>query len=55
MVQGQPERIVFNILSQKYLTQKMAGGVGQVVECLPSKHAALSSNPNNNNKKDSHI
>jgi hypothetical protein len=32
-------------LSQKYPTQKRAGGVAQVVEHLPSKCEALSSNP----------
>jgi hypothetical protein len=30
---------------EKYPTQKRASGVAQVVECLPSKHEALSSNP----------
>jgi hypothetical protein len=37
--------IVLENLSQKYPTQKMTGGVAQAVECLPSKHKALSSNP----------
>jgi hypothetical protein len=32
-------------LSQKFLTQKKAGGVVQVVECLLSKCEALSSQP----------
>jgi hypothetical protein len=31
-------------VSQKYPTQKRVGRVGQVVECLPSKCEALSSN-----------
>jgi hypothetical protein len=29
----------------------MAGGVAQVVECLPNKHEALSSNPSTEKKK----
>jgi hypothetical protein len=33
-------------LSQKYQTQKRAGGVPQVDEHLPSKYEAQSSNPN---------
>jgi hypothetical protein len=45
MVQNQPEQIVQETLSEKYPTQKRAGGVAQVVECLPSQHEALSSNP----------
>jgi hypothetical protein len=30
---------------------KRAGGVAEVVECLPSKPEALSSNPSNSKKK----
>jgi hypothetical protein len=33
-------------LSQKYPTRKRDGGVVQVVEHQPSKHEAMSSNPN---------
>jgi hypothetical protein len=29
----------------------MAGGMAQVVDCLPSKHEALSSNPSTDKKK----
>jgi hypothetical protein len=32
-------------LSQKYSTQNRAGGVTQVIQCLPNKCEALSSNP----------
>jgi hypothetical protein len=45
-VQSQPRQIVCETLSQKYLTQNRAGGMDQVVEHLPSKPEALSSNPN---------
>jgi hypothetical protein len=38
-------------LSQKYPTQKWAGRVAQVVQCLPGKCEALSSNPNTTKKK----
>jgi hypothetical protein len=37
-VQSQPGQILRETLSQKYPTQKRAGGVTQVVKCLPSKH-----------------
>jgi hypothetical protein len=36
-------------LKKKYPTQKKIVGVTQELECLPSKHEALSSNPNNPN------
>jgi hypothetical protein len=36
---------------EKYLTHKRAGGVAQVIECLPSKCEALSSNPSTEKKK----
>jgi hypothetical protein len=45
-VRSQPGQIVHETLSQKYSTQKRAEGVAQVVEYLPSKSEALSSNPN---------
>jgi hypothetical protein len=48
-VQSQPGQIEF--LSRKYPTQKRAGGVVQVLECLPSKCEALSSNPSTKKKK----
>jgi hypothetical protein len=38
-------------LSQKYRTQKTAGGVAQVIEILSSKCKALSSNPSTAKKK----
>jgi hypothetical protein len=38
-------------LSQKYPIQKMADGVAQVVEGLPSKCETLSSNPDTTKKK----
>jgi hypothetical protein len=36
---------------KKYPTQNRAGGVTQAVECLPSKHEALSSNTSTKRKK----
>jgi hypothetical protein len=36
---------------EKTQDKKRADGVSQVVECLPSKHEALSSNPINTKKK----
>jgi hypothetical protein len=38
-------------LSQKYPTQKRAGGMPQVVGCLPSKCVAISNSINRNLKK----
>jgi hypothetical protein len=38
-------------LSLKYLIQKGAGGVDQVVELVPCKHEALSSNPSTDKKE----
>jgi hypothetical protein len=51
MAGNQTRQIVHKTLSQKYLTQKRAGEVTQVVEHLPSKTEALSSSPNTANKK----
>jgi hypothetical protein len=45
MVQSQSQEDSSWDPSQKYLTQKRAGGVAHVVECLPSKHEAQSSKP----------
>jgi hypothetical protein len=45
VVRSQPKQIVHETLSRKYPTQKRAGRVTQVVECLPSKCEALSSHP----------
>jgi hypothetical protein len=50
-VQSQPRQIVHKTLSRKYPTQKRAGGVAQVVECLLSKHEVLSSNPSTRKKE----
>jgi hypothetical protein len=36
-VQSQPRQIVHETLFQKYPTQKRAGGVVQVIQCLPSQ------------------
>jgi hypothetical protein len=44
MVQSQPGQIVWEILSQKYPIQKRTGRVTQMVDCLPTKCKALSSN-----------
>jgi hypothetical protein len=38
-------QIVHETPSRKYPTEKRAGGVAQVVQCWPSKHEALNSNP----------
>jgi hypothetical protein len=51
MVQSQPGQTVPETLSQKHPTQNRTGGVAQVVECLPSKHEALSSNQSTDRKK----
>jgi hypothetical protein len=40
-VRSQPGQIAHRTRSQKHPTQR-AGGVAQVVECLPSKHEAQS-------------
>jgi hypothetical protein len=50
-VQGQSTQIVHETLSLKYPTQKSAGGVAQVVECLLCKHIVLSSNSSITKKK----
>jgi hypothetical protein len=47
MVRSQTWQIVCETLSQKYPMQKRAGGVTQVVQYLPTKHEALSSNHSN--------
>jgi hypothetical protein len=44
-VQSQPGKIDRETLSQKNISQNKAGGVAQVIECLPRKCKALSSNP----------
>jgi hypothetical protein len=51
VVQSQPWQRVCKSLSQKYPTQKRAGGVARVAEHLLSKCEALSSNPSANKKK----
>jgi hypothetical protein len=51
VVQGLPGQNESETLSQIYPTQKRAGRVDQVVECLPSKHESLSSNPKTTGKK----
>jgi hypothetical protein len=51
MIQSQQRQIVWETVSQKYSTQKRVGRVAQVVECLHSKHEALSSNPSSAGKK----
>jgi hypothetical protein len=43
--EASPGQIVLKTLFPKYPTQKRAGRVAQVVERLPSKREALSSNP----------
>jgi hypothetical protein len=50
-IQGLPQANSSNTLSQKYPTQKRAAGVTQVVEHLPSKREAHSSNPSAAKKK----
>jgi hypothetical protein len=57
-VQSQPGQIVNETLSQKYPTHTQnnnkkprAGGVDQVIECLPSKWKALSSDSSTAQKK----
>jgi hypothetical protein len=51
MVQSQPGQIVREALPQKTSTQKRAGKVVQVVECLTSKCGALSSSPTTTKNK----
>jgi hypothetical protein len=50
-VQSQLREIICETPSQKYPTQKRAGKVAQVVEHLPSKCEALSSDPSSTKKK----
>jgi hypothetical protein len=50
-VQSQPKQIVHETLSWKYPTTKRPGKVDQVIECLPSKCEALSSNSSTAKKK----
>jgi hypothetical protein len=45
VVPSQSRQIVYENLSPKYPTYKMAGGIVQVVQHLSSKCKALSSNP----------
>jgi hypothetical protein len=51
VVQSQPGRILLETLPRKYSSQKKAGGVAQVLECLFSKHGALISNPSTKKNK----
>jgi hypothetical protein len=44
-------QIVCETLSQKHPTQKRVVGMAQVIECLPGRCAALSSNPSIIKKK----
>jgi hypothetical protein len=48
---SQPGQIVQETLSKKYPTQKRAGVVPQMVECLPSRCETLSSNTSIATKK----
>jgi hypothetical protein len=50
-VWSQPKQIVHETLSKKNLDKNRAGGVAQVVECLPGKHEALSWNASPTKKK----
>jgi hypothetical protein len=50
-VQNQLKQIVLKTLSQEYSAQNRTGRVAQVVEHLPSKCEALSSNPRTSKKK----
>jgi hypothetical protein len=49
--QSQTRQIVHNTLPQKYSTKNRAGGVVQVVKCLPSKCEALSSSTRHQKRK----
>jgi hypothetical protein len=51
VVQSQPRQIVHKTLSWKYLIEKKAGRVAQVIKCLPSKHEALSLNSSTPKRK----
>jgi hypothetical protein len=51
VVPSQFRQIVYDTLSQTNPSQKKADGVAQAVECLPSKHEAVSSNPRAAKKK----
>jgi hypothetical protein len=55
MVQSQRWQIVPKTLFRKNPTQNRAGEVAEVVECLPSKCEALSSNPSNIKKKEREV
>jgi hypothetical protein len=50
-VWSQAEQIVCKILPWRNPKQQRAGGVAQVVGCLPSRYQALSSNPTTIKKK----
>jgi hypothetical protein len=54
VVRGQPRQIVREPLSRENTSQKVAGGVAQGVEHLPSKCEALSANPCTTKKKKKH-
>jgi hypothetical protein len=49
--QSQPRQIIHETLSYECPTQKWLAGVAQVVEHLPSKHEALSTNKTNKNHR----
>jgi hypothetical protein len=49
-VGSQPRQIVHETLSQVYPIQKPGSGVAEVIECLPSKCEALSSNSSTTKK-----
>jgi hypothetical protein len=51
MVGCQPAQIVWETLAQKISNTKKIGRMYQVIEHLPSKHEALSSNPSTTKKK----
>jgi hypothetical protein len=51
VVQGQPGQKVHKTLPQKYPPQKRTGREAPVVQCLPKRHKALSSNPSPPKKK----
>jgi hypothetical protein len=38
--------VLCTIINRNFFFKKRAGGVTQMVECLPSKHKVLNSNPN---------
>jgi hypothetical protein len=50
-VQSQPKQVVLDTHLENTPHKKRAGGVDQVVQCLPTKLEALSSNPSTTKKK----